>query len=173
MYGICGFRALIVLLCCVYSVAAPAALINMSASLSGDQEVPPTSSSGSGSASILFDDASNQLNWTITFSGLTGAATGAHFHGPAPAGTNASVQVNIGSISGLTSPMIGATAISEAQEADLLAGLWYINIHTAQFPGGEIRGQVLTQVVPLPAAAWLLASGVAGLFAAGRRLRRR
>ena len=173
MYRISGYRALTILLCCVYSVAAPAALINMSASLSGDQEVPPTGSAGSGSASILFDDVSNQLNWNITFSGLTGAATGAHFHGPAPAGSNASVQVNIGSISGLSSPMIGATAISEAQEADLLAGLWYINIHTGQFPGGEIRGQVLTQVVPLPAAAWLLASGVVGLFGAGRTLRRR
>lgn len=172
MLRINAFRACIAAVLCCSPLAVQAAIINMSATLSGGQEVPPTASTGTGSATVVFDDVTNQLNWNIVFSGLTGAATGAHFHGPAPIGTNAGVQVNIGSISGLTSPMIGSTTISAAQETDLLAGLWYINIHTAQFPGGEIRGQVLAaEPVPVPAAVWLFGSGLAGLFAAGRARR--
>lgn len=60
--------------------------------------------------------------------------------------------------------MTGSATISDTQEADLLAGLWYINIHTSMFPGGEIRGQVQAQVVPIPAAAWLLVSGLCSLL---------
>lgn len=167
MSGFSFFRTLIILACCSSPFAAQAAIITLSASLDGAQEVPATASLGSGSASLIFDDVSNQLDWNIVFSGLSGAATSAHFHGPAAAGANGGVQVNIGTISGLGSPMIGSTIISDTQEADLLAGLWYINIHTALFTGGEIRGQV--QVVPLPAAFWLLASGLAGLVGWSKR----
>jgi hypothetical protein len=84
-----------------------------------------------------------------------------HFHGPAPAGANAGVQVNIGLISGLTSPSIGNTIITALQGTDLLNGLWYINIHTGQFAGGEIRGQVLTGSVAVEEATW---SGVKALY---------
>ncbi|HEY9199841.1 MAG TPA: CHRD domain-containing protein [Gammaproteobacteria bacterium] len=163
MSGVIPLRAFVILACCLSPVAAQAAIINLYATLDGTQEVPANASLGTGTATILFDDVSNQLDWNISYSGLTGAATAAHFHGPAAAGVNAGVQVNIGTLSGgLTSPMIGSTTITSVQEADLLAGLWYINIHTAMYPGGEIRGQV--QVVPLPAASWLLASGLAGLI---------
>lgn len=145
-----------------------AATINLFASLDGSQEVPANASTGTGSAVITFDDVSKLLSWDITFSGLTGAATGMHFHGPAAAGVNAGVRVNVGGISGLTSPSTGSTTITDAGwETELLSGLWYLNIHTATFPGGEIRGQV--QVVPVPAAAWLMLSGLAGLAVAGRR----
>ncbi|MBI1924117.1 CHRD domain-containing protein [Candidatus Poribacteria bacterium] len=117
-------------------------LIFLEAHLEGSQEVPPTNSTGTGDATMIFDLTTNELSWEITFQGLSGPATGAHFHGPAPAGVNAGIQVDIGAISGLNSPMIGSAIISNAQATDLLAGLWYINIHTALFPGGEIRGQV-------------------------------
>ena len=138
--------------------AAQAATINLDAVLDGGQEVPPTLSAGTGSATIILNDLTNELSWNIIFSDLSGPAIGAHFHGPAPAGINAGVQVNIGAVSGLFSPMIGASVINDSQESDLLAGLWYINIHTAEFPGGEIRGQV--NLVPLPAAIWLFGGGV-------------
>ena len=172
MYGVSGFRAFIVLFLSVISFPAHAVLIDMSATLSGTQEVPPNGSAGTGSATIVFDDVSNELNWDIVFSDLSGPATAAHFHGPAPVGSNAGVQVDIGAVSGLGSPMTGSATISDLQEADLLAGLWYINIHTSMFPGGEIRGQVQAQVIPIPAAAWLLVSGLAGLMAVTRTRRR-
>lgn len=170
MSKIACIRTLLVLACCFIPFAAHAAIINLYATLDAAQEVPANASLGTGSATMTLDDVSNQLDWNIVFSGLTGDATAAHFHGPAAPGVNAGVQVNIGAISGLTSPMIGSTTITDTQEADLLAGLWYINIHTAMYPGGEIRGQV--QVVPVPAAIWLLGSGLVALFGWRRSLKR-
>ena len=67
-----------------------------------------------------------------------------------------------------TSPSIGSTTISGTQSADLLAGLWHINIHTTTFSGGEIRGQVQLSAVPIPAAAWLFSSGLLGLVGIAR-----
>jgi hypothetical protein len=130
--------------------------------LSGSQEVPGNQIVAAGAARIEYDTASNLLSWNIAFEGLTGPATGMHFHGPAAAGVNAGVQVNVGTNSGLLSESNGSTTISELQEADLLAGNWYLNIHTAAFPGGEIRGQVAAVVVPEPSAVASLL-GVAAL----------
>ena len=65
----------------------------------------------------------------------------AHFHGPAAAGANAGVQVPVPK-SALASPMKGTVALTDAQIADLEAGKWYFNIHTAADPGGEVRGQL-------------------------------
>ena len=145
-----------------------AATINLFANLDGTQEVPSNGRTGSGTAVITFDDVSKLLSWDINFSGLTGPAISMHFHGPAPAGTNAGVRVNVGNISGLTSPSMGSTTITDAAwETELLSGLWYLNIHTAMYGGGEIRGQV--EVVPVPAAVWLMFSGLAGLALAARR----
>jgi hypothetical protein len=149
-------------------LVAEAAIVNLSATIDANQEVPTNASLGNGAASMTFDDISNLLSWDITFSGLSGPATAAHFHGAAPAGTNAGIQVNIGAISGLTDPMVGSATIDATQATDLLAGLWYINIHSATYPGGEIRGQV--QVVPLPAAIWLFSFGIVSLVGvSGRR----
>lgn len=167
MIGVTYIRALLMLLLSCSAFAVQASTINLIAYLDGAQEVPANTSTGSGLATISFDDVSNLLSWDIVFSDLSGPATAAHFHGPAAVGVNGGVQVNIGNISGLTSPMLGSTTITDTQEADLLAGLWYINIHTALLPGGEIRGQV--QVVPLPAAFWLLSSGLLGLFGFSRQ----
>jgi hypothetical protein len=89
-----------------------------------------------------FDPSSNELSWTIEFSDLSGPATGAHFHGPAEEGANAGVQVNIGEISGLTSPSAGSTELTSEQASMLMDGQMYINIHTEANPNGEIRGQV-------------------------------
>lgn len=99
--------------------------------------------SGSGSGSITFDSVTNMLSWDITFAGTAGAVTLAHFHGPALPGDTAGIEVTI---SDLTSPSVGSAPINNNQEDDLLGDLWYINIHTAHSPGGEIRGQVVFSV---------------------------
>ncbi len=100
----------------------------------------PSPAGGGGSGTVTYDDVTNMLSWTINFSNLSGAALAAHFHGPALPGVSAGIQVTIGD---LTSPSVGSMVITEPQEADLLAGLWYINYHTAICGSGEIRGQVV------------------------------
>ena len=120
--------------------SAIAEQVKMKAELSGAQEVPPTTSQGKGNADITFDTASKQLSWTVNYSGLSGPPTAAHFHGPAEAGKNAGVAVPIPNQA--TSPVTGSHTLTDAQASDLLAGRYYVNVHTAASPGGEIRGQV-------------------------------
>ncbi|QQO23021.1 CHRD domain-containing protein [Bradyrhizobium diazoefficiens] len=120
--------------------AGPASAEKLKATLSGKSEVPATTSSGTGTADLDYDAASKKLSWTITYSGLSGPVTAAHFHGPAEPGKNAGVAVAIPNAT--SSPVKGSATLTEAQAADLLGGKYYINIHTAANPGGEIRGQV-------------------------------
>jgi hypothetical protein len=98
-------------------------------------------SSGTGSVEASFDTDSMELTWTITYADLTGEATAAHFHGPASEGENAPPVVPIEG--DLTSPIEGTATLSEEQATQLADGMWYLNIHTAEYPDGEIRGQVM------------------------------
>jgi predicted secreted protein with PEFG-CTERM motif len=111
-------------------------------SLDGSQEVPAVETDGTGTATLTFDSETRELGWEIEFSDLSGNATAAHFHGAAASGSNAGVQVDIGDISGLDSPMNGTAVLSAVQATALLDGEIYINIHTEENPDGEIRGQV-------------------------------
>jgi hypothetical protein len=122
--------------------AAPASaeMVKMSATLSGKMEVPPTDSNGGGSVDATFDTDTKKLDWTIEYSNLTGPVTAAHFHGPAEMGKNADPVVPLEG--DLASPLKGSATLTDAQTADLQAGKYYINLHTAAHPDGEIRGQV-------------------------------
>lgn len=120
--------------------AGPASAEKLKATLNGKSEVPATTSSGTGTADLDYDAASKKLSWTVTYSGLSGPATAAHFHGPAEPGKNAGVAVAIPNAT--SSPVKGSATLTDAQAADLLGGKYYVNIHTAANPGGEIRGQV-------------------------------
>jgi hypothetical protein len=122
--------------------AAPAAMIDFSATMSGSQEVPPTKTTGSGDVLATLDTAKKELSYTVTWFGLTGPAGAAHFHGAAKPGANAGVQVPIDG-KGPTSPQSGSVTLTDAQIKDLEAGMWYANVHTAANPGGEIRGQLM------------------------------
>ncbi|MGI9517103.1 MAG: CHRD domain-containing protein [Pirellulaceae bacterium] len=143
---------------------ASAAIINFTATLDGLQEVPPNASTGTGFAAITFNDATSELAWDISWSGLTGGnASAMHFHN-APVGVNGGIVIDIGAISGLTSPSIGSTVISPFLASELFLQRLYINIHNDDFGGGEIRGQV----IPEPASASLVA-GLAGVLLWRRR----
>ena len=120
--------------------AGPAFAEKFKATLSGKSEVPPNASAGTGTADIDYDAASKKLSWKLTYSGLSGPATAAHFHGPAEAGKNAGVAVAIPNAT--KSPATGSATLTDAQAADLEAGKYYVNVHTQANPGGEIRGQV-------------------------------
>lgn len=121
-----------------------AATTTFKADLKGSSEVPPNTTAGTGSATVTLDSATDKVTWTLTFSGLTGAATAAHIHGPAPAGKNAGVLIWLSEKGKpAASPLSGSGTLTAAQAADLMSGQCYINIHTAAHPGGEIRGQLV------------------------------
>ena len=120
--------------------AGPAFAEKFKATLDGKSETPPNTSAGTGTADIDWDAATKKLSWKLTYSGLSGPATAAHFHGPAEPGKNAGVAVAIPHAT--SSPVEGSATLTDAQAADLMAGKYYVNVHTAANPGGEIRGQV-------------------------------
>ena len=115
-------------------------LVTFTTQMRGANEVPANASMGSGTVDAVFDKNTNQLRWKASFSGLTGPATMAHFHGPAAVGSNAGVV--LGWKAPITSPLSGSATLTAAQADDLMAGRWYANVHTAAHPGGEIRGQM-------------------------------
>jgi hypothetical protein len=121
-----------------------AAAMQFKADLKGSSEVPPTTSAGTGTLTASYDAASKTLSWDGSFSGLTGPATAAHFHGPAEAGKNAGVAIWISEKGQpFASPFKGQATLTDAQAADLEKGMWYVNVHTAANPGGELRGQLM------------------------------
>jgi len=144
--------------------AAPAAavLIPLTASLDCAQaETCGVGGTGTGSATISFDTDTRLLTWDVVWSGLSSAGFAAHFHGPALPGEDAGIVVDFGGVPvGTSGGHSGDATISETGAAELLAGLWYLNVHSANFLNGEIRGQVL---VPEPAAGALLAASLLGL----------
>jgi len=122
-------------------VGAPASaeMVSYHADLKGSSEVPPNDSKGTGTAEATYDTTSKKFSWTITYSGLTGPATAAHFHGPATPTANAPPVITLMS---LESPAKGDAILTDAQAADLQAGRWYFNVHTAANRPGELRGQI-------------------------------
>ena len=115
--------------------------VNFKADLSGASEVPPVTTAGKGTATAALDTATKTLTWTVTYSGLSGPATAGHIHGPAAPGANAGVLVPFSG--NLASPIKGSATLTDAQVSDLEAGRTYINLHTADNKGGEIRGQLV------------------------------
>ena len=139
MRVVCLVGALVFALPPFLVTAANAEVVKLQAELKGSNEVPPNASSGSGKAEASFDTDTKILTYTVTYTGLTGPALGAHFHGPSEPGKNAGIALPFKSAQ---NPIQGTATLTEAQAADLLAGKWYANIHTAANPGGELRGQM-------------------------------
>jgi len=116
---------------------------SFSGAMNASSEVPPNMTRGSGMAEAWLNKDTNVLKYKITYEGLSGPATAAHFHGPAAAGSNAGVVLPFANAA---SPIEGQATLTPAQAADLSAGRWYANIHTAANPAGEIRGQMLPKM---------------------------
>jgi len=116
-----------------------AANVNLKADLKASSEVPPTDSEGTGSVTATYDTASKKLSWKGSVSGLTGPATAAHFHS-GEVGKNGGVAVPIAGAD--KGAFEGSATLTDAQAEELMAGKWYVNVHTAANKGGEIRGQV-------------------------------
>ncbi len=107
---------------------------------SGQEGVPSNQSNSFGNAHLIFDKTTDELCFSISYSALSSAEIAAHFHGPASAGTNAGVLFALPPGSP-KNDCVGP--LSKQQRKDLEKGLFYINVHSTMWPGGEIRGQVL------------------------------
>jgi hypothetical protein len=124
--------------CANYGGAAGQQLFD--ATLSGAQEVPPASTAGSGKANVRYNPATTMLSWSVTHTGLSGPVTAAHIHGPAGPGQNAGVVIPFTNVGAAT--ITGEARLTPEQLGQLTSGQWYVNLHTAAHPGGEIRGQL-------------------------------
>ncbi|GAB5506183.1 MAG: CHRD domain-containing protein [Rhizobiaceae bacterium] len=119
--------------------AAFAEMLELETQLSGANEVPPNDSGASGSAQATLDTETGKLTYKIMFEDLSGPVMGAHLHGPVGESGNAGILVPFESGE---SPIEGEVQLSETQIGDVTGGLSYVNIHTEQYPGGELRGQL-------------------------------
>lgn len=124
---------------CLLSAAAYAETVQFTGAMTGAAEVPAKTTARKGTAAATLDTATKALTYSVEYTGLSGPATAAHFHGPADPATNAGVVLPFASPA---SPIKGTATLTDAQMADLMAGKWYANVHTAANPGGEIRGQM-------------------------------
>jgi hypothetical protein len=140
---LCG-AALTAGLATMPAAPAGAAVVNMRATLSGAQTVPPNASPATGSASIRIDTQLNALLYQISYSGLTSPETVSFIHGYAPPGMNAGSRHVLPS----GNPKVATWIYPEADEASILGGLAYVLIHTTAFPAGEIRGQIVPALPP-------------------------
>lgn len=152
---------------------ARAATFNFVTSIDDAQELScgfVSSARGSGTATL--NDSTGLLSWNFTFGtngpGYTnallgnGAETGAHIHGPAAVGVGgAGIQVALAG----GSPKVGSATLGAGQMTDLKNGLYYVNIHSAGCPGGEIRGQLLAAPLApaLPGATPFVLGGLLAL----------
>ena len=181
----------------LFSAVAKADQLTFTATLTGAQEVPPSGSAGIGSALVTLDTVTNLLTVNVSFSGLGSPTIASHIHCCAPPGVNAMVATTVPTFPGFPLGVTTGTYLNtfdltlassfnpafitahggtvfgaqSALIAGLTSGQTYLNIHTSQFPGGEIRGQLL-QAVPEPATLLMFTTGILGAAGALRRHRK-
>ena len=115
--------------------------IHFYADLSPDEESFTTDSKATGRCDFMLDRDTLKLSWKVKFKDLGSAPTGAHIHGPQRPGNNSNPVFDLAP-SGLKSPLIGSIVLNDGQLQNLLAGRYYVNIMTANYKEGELRGQI-------------------------------
>src|SRR5215218_5720224 len=187
----------LVLAVLMLSAVARADQLVFTTTLTGAQEVPPSGSPGIGSALVTLDTLTNQFTVNVSFAGLVSPTIASHIHCCAGPGVNAMVATAVPTFPGFPLGVTTGTylmtfdltlastynpafitahggTVAGAQAAfitGLISGQTYLNIHTSQFPGGEIRGQL--QAVPEPASLLLLSTGIVAAAGTLRKYRKR
>jgi hypothetical protein len=118
--------------------------------LTGAEQIPPLTVAGTGSVTLTLKG--NKITLSGSYSGLTGAAAAAHIHAPALKGASSGVYCSLMLMPGATVGAgtlmeggCGDKTLSAADVADLAAGKWYVNVHTAANGGGEVRAQLMAK----------------------------
>ena len=168
-------KSLLVVAALAATLPAAAATFSFSAVLSGANEFPSNASTATGNTLVTFDDVASTVTVSVTFAGLSSAATAAHIHCCAAPGANSGVAMGMTgfpSSTGTTYNAVLSVFSGGNTFASVLAGaqagLTYVNVHNAIFQGGEIRGNL----APVPEAS-TYAMMLAGLAAFGALARRR
>ena len=160
----------------------------VTANLTGAQETPPNVSSATGSTTFTYETAADTLAYTVSFTGLSSPAIASHIH-IGPTGTPGPVILPLILIPATTSGMFTGTltAVGFSPQPDagintfadaihaIQSGDTYLDIHTGDFPGGEIRGQLTpsSSAVPEPSSLFSLSLGMFGLSVLVLAARRR
>jgi hypothetical protein len=110
--------------------------------LNGEQQVPAAATSATGFGRVFVNTNTMTYTFSVVFSGLGSAQTLSHIHAPAAIGANAPVIINFGTVGGTSGTISGSGSITAGQLAQLRAHQGYINVHSVNFPNGEIRGQL-------------------------------
>jgi hypothetical protein len=136
-------RLFVVGMCFLVGASATAHAQIYTASLQPDQEVPQVASTATGFGRVVLDELAGSISYTVVFSGLSSAQTAAHIHSAA-IGANAGVSINFGTVPGSVTggTLTGTAAITPTQITALRSNGMYINVHSVNFGGGEIRGQL-------------------------------
>ena len=135
-------------------ITAPWADTGFKVNLDGLQEVGPNASPGTASGTLIVNNAQTQVTYNITYQNLTSDRTAQHIHAPAPAGVNAAVQIPLLATGTTSGTVSGVAAITTTQLRWMVNDSAYVNIHTTNFPGGEIRGQVHLDATPTQSTTW-------------------
>lgn len=133
--------AIIGMASCDDEMITPKNTVTFKATLNGENEVPPNESMATGTASFKYDTITHKLSGTVTFSGMTATASHIHIGDSTVAGP---VVIPLDVTPPVTSPIkLEPTTLDSTQRADLMNGLYYVNIHSEAYPAGEIRGQLV------------------------------
>lgn len=121
--------------------AAPARAEIFTANLTGAQEVPAIPTTATGYARVVLNESTGMITFTVGFNGLSSAQTASHIH-TGVIGVAGPVTIGLGSIGGTAGIISGTAAITPTQITALRSHQFYVNVHSGNFPGGELRGQL-------------------------------